>query len=155
MSTADDFPATSRESYRVWTRETVRYADLDPVGHVNNIAYSAYIENARTMLFHRIDARLDSRSVFPDLDWVLRRLELDYLREVRYPGAVDVGLSATRMGTSSMILRVGVFAADYCAATSVGVSVCFDTRQRAAQPIPKAMRKALWDCAGFTPRDLP
>ena len=141
------FRATERGSYRAWTREILRYADLDPVGHVNNNAYGSYIENARTMLFHRVHAALPGGP--PDgLDWVVRRLEIDYLRELRYPGEVEVGLAATRLGNSSMALCVGVFAADYCAAASVGISVCFDTRARAAARIPDPVRAALREIAG-------
>lgn len=149
MTVSDGFAATERESYRVWTRESLRYADLDPVGHVNNTAYSVYIENARTMLFHRVMQQLGSGHEFGNLDWILRRIELDFLREIRYPGEVEVGLSITRMGTSSMILEIGIFTAQYCAATSHGVSVCFDTAARTSRRIPDRLRHALWESGGY------
>ncbi len=149
MTVSDGFAATERESYRVWTRESLRYADLDPVGHVNNTAYSIYIENARTMLFHRVMQQLGPGHEFGNLDWILRRIELDFLREIRYPGEVEVGLSITRMGTSSMILEIGIFTAHYCAATSHGVSVCFDTVARTSRRIPDRLRHALWESAAY------
>ena len=46
-----DFVATERSSYKKWSREILRYSDLDPVGHVNNNAYGQLVENARTLLF--------------------------------------------------------------------------------------------------------
>ena len=141
----DDFKAEERSSYRFWNRDILRYGDIDSVGHVNNNAYGLYIENARTMLFHQTKVMVTEAGGTVDYDWVLRRLEIDYLREVRYPGEVETGLACTRMGNSSMILRVGVFTADYCAATSVGVSVCFDVNARASMPIPEDMRRAILD----------
>lgn len=142
------FDAENRASYRYWSREILRYADLDPVGHVNNNAYGLYIENARTKLFHSAEYAVLSAGGSVGYDWVLRRLEIDYLREVRFPGEVETGLICSRMGNSSMILHVGVFDAEYCAAISTGVSVCFDVSARAAMRIPDDMRQAIWDCAG-------
>src|SRR3954447_19148774 len=37
---------TSREFYPYWINESVRFADLDPLGHVNNAAISTYFEGA-------------------------------------------------------------------------------------------------------------
>ena len=46
-----DFVANERTSYKKWSKEILRYSDLDPVGHVNNNAYGQLVENARTLLF--------------------------------------------------------------------------------------------------------
>ena len=42
-----DIDLTDRASYRVWTRDTIRYSDLDPNDHVNNGAINAYFEDGR------------------------------------------------------------------------------------------------------------
>ena len=144
-----DFKAEERGSYRRWTREILRYSDLDPVGHVNNNAYGQFIENARTMLFSHAERVVrDAGGAVEGYDWVIRRLEYDYLREVRYPGEIEVGIAITRVGNSSMIMQHGVFTAAYCAATSMGVSVCFNLDARAAMRIPDDIRQAMWDAAG-------
>lgn len=70
------------------------------------------------------------------------------MAEVRYPGEVEVGIAITRVGNSSMIMQHGVFTADYCAATSMGVSVCFNLDARASMRIPDDIRQAMWDAAG-------
>lgn len=146
----DDFKAEERGSYRRWTREILRYADLDPVGHVNNNAYGLFVENARTMLFtHAERAVRAAGGSVEGFDWVVRRQEFDYLREVRYPGEIEVGVVITRVGNSSMIMRHGIFTADYCAATSIGVSVCFDMAARESMRIPDDIRQVMWDAAGL------
>ena len=107
-----DFLANKRDSYCKWTREIIRYADLDPVGHVNNNAYGLFIENARTMLF--LDAEREIKSELnlgSQCDWVLRKLDIDFLREIHYPGEVEVGIAITRIGKSSMVVNHGVFTA--------------------------------------------
>ena len=145
----EEFKANERGSYRKWTREILRYGDLDPVGHVNNNAYGLFIENARTMLFADADEVLKSEvNIGLGCDWVLRKLEFDFLREVKYPGAVDVGIAVTHIGTSSMIVYHGVFTADYCAATAKGVSVYFDLSSRSSTAIPVAIQKAVLKLAG-------
>ena len=144
-----DFVADERRSYKKWSKEILRYSDLDPVGHVNNNAYGQLVENARTLLFD------DAQKIYgvnnkklETKDWVIRRLEFDFLKELRYPGEVDVGIAITRFGNSSMIVHHGVFAKDYCAATAMGVSVYFDLSKRASAPIPKEIRQAMKNLAG-------
>ena len=144
-----DFVATERSSYKKWSKEILRYSDLDPVGHVNNNAYGQLVENARTLLFD--DAQKISGLNNKELqtkDWVIRRLEFDFLKELRYPGEVDVGIAVTRFGNSSMIVHHGVFSKDYCAATAMGVSVYFDLSNRASTPIPKEIKQAIKHLAG-------
>ena len=144
-----DFVADERRSYKKWSKEILRYSDLDPVGHVNNNAYGQLMENARTLLFD--DAQKISGVNNKELqtkDWVIRRLEFDFLKELRYPGEVDVGIAVTRFGNSSMIVHHGVFSKDYCAATAMGVSVYFDLSKRASTTIPTAIKEAMKNLAG-------
>ena len=144
-----DFIASERSSYKKWSKEILRYSDLDPVGHVNNNAYGQLVENARTLLFY--DAQKISGLGDNELqtkDWVIRRLEFDFLQELRYPGEVDVGIAITRFGNSSMILHHGVFTKDYCAATAMGVSVYFDLGQRVSVTIPSDMKIVMQKLAG-------
>jgi acyl-CoA thioester hydrolase len=145
----DDFKATERSSYKKWTREVLRYSDLDPVGHVNNNAYGQLVENARTILFGKAQKLSGlNKKKLSACDWVIRRLDFDFLRELQYPGEVDVGIAVTRIGNTSMIIYHGVFAADYCAATAMGVSVYFDLSTRSSITIPSGMQKAMIHLAG-------
>ena len=144
-----DFVADERRSYKKWSKEILRYSDLDPVGHVNNNAYGQLMENARTLLFNEAQKIPGvNNKELQTKDWVIRRLEFDFLKELSYPGEVDVGIAITRFGTSSMIVHHGVFAKDYCAATAMGVSVYFDLSKRASTPIPKEIKQAIKHLSG-------
>jgi acyl-CoA thioester hydrolase len=60
----------------------LRWADMDPFGHVNNTLFVAYLEQARVdLLFHRA-ARLGVTTMGDGM--VVARHEIDYLRPVRY-----------------------------------------------------------------------
>ena len=135
---------TSRDSFSHWTAVTIRFSDQDPLGHVNNCAHVAYVEAARTMLIQQyLDAELH-----PDLNFVLVRLEIDYLAEFEYPGIVDVGGCITRLGTKSFSSGYGLFVGDLCVATSVSVNVFFDTKKRRAIEPPADVRAAMLGTSG-------
>lgn len=130
---------TRRDTFSHWTPVTVRFCDQDPMGHVNNVAFAAYVEAARTML---IRSFLDGIDV-PNLDFVLARVAIDYRRELHYPGTVDVGARVLRAGTKSLTTGYGIFLEAVCVATAESVNVFFDTERRASVAPPDAVRRAL------------
>ncbi len=83
----------------------VRFADLDPLNHVNNVAFFALMETARVEFM-----RGQAASLFGQM--VIARSECDYLEEIRgETRAVDVTISIEKVGTTSFTvlheLRVG------------------------------------------------
>ena len=92
-----DLTLTDRNIFRAWNRVSVRYNDLDPLGHVNNTAMAIFLEQARCEL---ITPMLKAHG--RHLDMVLASTKLDYLHELKYPGIVEIGTIATRVGTKSL-----------------------------------------------------
>lgn len=129
---------TSTSTFRTWTRITVRYNDLDPLGHVNNAAMAIFLEQARCEL---ITPKL--KAIDRNLDMVLAATSLDYRRELHYPGMVEVGTIATRIGTKSFALAHGVFQDGVCAGTGTVALVVFDLGQRASVAIPGTVREVI------------
>lgn len=73
----------------------VRFADLDPLNHVNNVAFFALMETARVEFF-----RGQAKSLFGHM--VIARSECDFLGEI--PGGtrtVDITISIEKIGTTS------------------------------------------------------
>lgn len=60
----------------------LRWADMDPFGHVNNTQFVAYLEQARVDLFFHRAAQ--EGVVTMSEGTVVARHEIDYLRPVRY-----------------------------------------------------------------------
>jgi acyl-CoA thioester hydrolase len=129
---------TIRETFRTWARVSVRYNDLDPLGHVNNTAMAIFLEQARCEL---ITPRLRAHS--RHLDMVLASTKLDYLKELHYPGEAEIGTIATRIGTKSFELVHGVFQNGVCAGTGSVVMVVFDLEKRASAVPPPDVRALL------------
>jgi acyl-CoA thioester hydrolase len=127
-----------RESFRAWARVSVRYNDLDPLGHVNNAAMAVYLEQARCELITPL-LKAERKS----LDIVLAATSISYLEELHYPGLVEVGTVARRIGSKSMSLEHGVFQNDRCAGVASVVLVTFDLETRTSVPVPESVRALL------------
>ena len=121
-----------------WQRITIRSTDEDPLGHVNNCIYAAWIEVARVMLIRRYLAAA------PDgIDTALVNMTIDFLKETGFPGEVEVGASLLGMGRTSLRSGFGVFRDGQCLATSHCVNVFFDLKARRAVPPTDAMRRIM------------
>jgi acyl-CoA thioester hydrolase len=127
-----------REPFATWCRVSVRYNDLDPLGHVNNTAMAIFLEEARCGL---ITPRLKAHG--RHLDIVLASTAMDYRREIAYPGEVEVGTLVTRLGTKSFSLAHGVFQVGQCVGTAELIMVVFDLDKRTSAAPPADVRAFL------------
>ena len=128
-----------RASFRRWCSISVRYNDLDPLGHVNNAAMAVFLEQARC---EWITPRLKDHGR-SSLDMVLASTTMDYLEELHYPGTVEIGTHVERIGSKSFSLSHGVFQDGKCAGTARLVLVVFDLAERRSVAIPDDIRSLL------------
>ncbi len=128
--------ATERTAYPLWTQDTIRYADHDGQGHVNNAVFATFFETGRVTHIRAQDAPLLDRNE----TFVLVRLEIDFLAELRWPGSVDIGLRVLSVGRSSYRLGQALFTGERCAATAVAVIVLLDATTRKPKPITPPIR---------------
>ncbi len=128
-----------KDNFRFWTDVTIRFSDQDPLGHINNVAYAAYIEAGRTMFLGGLITGEQHASV----DFILANVNIDYVKEAYYPGIINVGTRVIRLGTKSITTGYGLFLKDTCLATSQSTNVFFDTVKRCTVEIPNDVRKAL------------
>ncbi len=127
------------ERFPFWTEEKLRIADTDLNGHINNGAYGAFFEAGRGELLTEIAGPPQTREVA----MALARVEIDYLRELHYPGRVRIGTFVARIGGSSFSLQQGLFAGEACHAAALSVMVVLDRTTRRSAAIPPALRAAL------------
>lgn len=119
---------TRPEDYRYWADERVRFYDLDLMGHVNNVAYTIYAESGRAAFLRHIGFWTETGR----RQNVIARLEIDYRQELKYPNELKVGLRVLKIGGSSFMLGIGIFAGDACVATAQATLVRFDAETRKA-----------------------
>ena len=132
---------SKRDSYKHWSKEHVRYGDLDPVGHANNAAYATYFESARVGLLAEIKGSMDGSD--PRYDAAVVQLNISFLKELRLNQDIEIGTLVTNIGNSSMQLISGLFIQDTCCALCECVTVYFDKKERRAAPIPSFIRENL------------
>jgi acyl-CoA thioester hydrolase len=115
------------------TADIVRFADLDPQGHVNQAAFATYFETGRVAMFREPNLGIAT----PGLTFVMVRQEIDYLKELHWPGTVEIGTAVAVFGRSSFAVIQGVFSKDVCAALDRVTMVCIDLTQRRPVPLPE------------------
>ena len=101
----------------------VRWDDMDAFGHVNNVTFFAYMQEARTgMLFAG-----EAADHIPDLikGVVVARHEIDYRRPLEWrPEPIEVDVWTTEIRSSSFTLR-------------------YEMRDQLAKPEPVVLAEAL------------
>ncbi|MGE0749657.1 MAG: acyl-CoA thioesterase [Variibacter sp.] len=120
----EDFPFRASDS--------IRLGDLDPQNHVNNAVYATYFETGRVYLIRDL-FQSDTHSA---RNIVVVRLEIDYLRELHWPGPVDIGTRVARIGNTSLTLDQAIFRQGVCAARGRSIIVQLDAQTRRPSPIP-------------------
>ncbi len=121
------------------TTHRLRFNDTDRLGHVNNAVFAVMLEQGRSEL--AAEAHLPIASDVASL--VIVRLELDFLREMAWPGAVTIETEVARLGNRSFTLRQRLISAGELCARSVSVLVVMDRVSRRALPLTGAWRESL------------
>lgn len=75
------FDLADRGIYGFVTSERLRFADVDANGHVNNVAFLQLLESVRVSYLREI-----VRKGLPPFRLVVGRLEVDFKRQMFYPG---------------------------------------------------------------------
>jgi acyl-CoA thioester hydrolase len=123
------------DNYPYRLTDNVRFADLDPNGHVNNAVYATYFETGRVTL-----VKDRSRGLIPDgSSWMMVRLDMHFRAELRWPGTIELGLGVARLGRTSVTFEQVVFSQGRCIASAQATTVFIDDRIRKPTPLSGAV----------------
>jgi len=115
----------------------VRWDDMDAFGHVNNVAFVAYLQEARTAMLFGGDAAHHVPGLLEGV--VVARHEIDYRRPLEWrPEPIEVDVWTAQLRASSFTLR-------------------YEVRDQLATPQPLVLAEALtvlvpFDLAAGRPR---
>ena len=109
---------TDPANFQHWTTETIRIADTDAGGHINNTALAAYVKSNRVS---RLRSAMFDRA--PGERWVMAYLEINFRAEAKPPGQVSIGTRLVAIGTKSITLGAGLFKDDACIPTAQSIRV--------------------------------
>lgn len=117
-----------------------RFSDLDVLGHVNNVAYLDYLQEARVRM-------LEERGLMsvPDFSQVMARQEINFRKSLLLSlEPIQVEMWVSRIGTTSYTLECRILDDDgSLSADALSVMVCLDRKQQVPVPIPQTLRDAL------------
>ena len=101
----------------------VRFDDLDTYGHVNNVTFVEYLQEARIDFAHRYLAD----ALEPHEGSVVAHQSVEYLRPVSFRAdPLNVVVWVTRIGTSSFDLAYEVSDGEAVYARATGALVAYD-----------------------------
>ncbi len=139
VNTEAEIDLTDPGVYGHWTRDIIRFADLDPLNHVNNVAFSTFFESGRVKYLADNGPSVDDKKN----GWMAVRLCIDFLGQLNYPGSVDIGSRTMRLGRSSLVVGSALFEDGRCAATAECVMVLVDRATNSSTEIPSELRRVL------------
>ena len=135
-------PIPTRDDYRVFRPMPTRWMDNDVYGHVNNVVYYSYFDTA--VNGYLIDATGTDIRALPAIG-VVAETSCRYFESVSFPDVLEVGIAVERLGRSSIVYQLGIFAPARPQAAAAGrfVHVYVDSAQRGTVPVPDAIRAAV------------
>jgi acyl-CoA thioester hydrolase len=89
-----------------------RFQDLDPLGHINNVAMAALFESGRVRFNQAMGL-----SGWKGHRWLVARIEINYLAEGNFPADVEVATGIGEIGTRSWQILSTAFQQGFAIAT--------------------------------------
>jgi acyl-CoA thioester hydrolase len=126
-------------------RMPIRWGDMDVMGHVNNTVYFRYIETARIAWFDEVLAAPDPAGLGP----VIVNAHCSFLKQLKYPGEIEVRTSVGPPGRSSFemtheIRLVGPDGQPGAVHAEAGAKIVWvDFPAEKSVPLPEAIRALL------------
>jgi len=116
---------------------TTRFADLDPNGHINNVAMAAVFEDARLRFITAVGMPKNADGA----RFMVANVTIDYLAQAYYPAGLECRVGALPGGRSSWSLRQ-LLLQDGRPVATAHVTIVFTDGER-PQPIDPALRERL------------
>jgi acyl-CoA thioester hydrolase len=135
-------PTPQLADYPHRVTDNIRFGDLDPQGHVNQAVFLTYFETGRVAMFRNPDLGIG----VPGATFVMVRMEVDYVRELHWPGTIEIGTGLAEFGRSSFKVAQAIFRDGVCAAVGRATLVCIDMETRKPRPLPEeaVARRSQW-----------
>ena len=125
----------------------IRFTDVDSQNHVNHIAIIEWIAHARVKL---IDDKLNQYEHFLwkdktiadglEFDYVLVNLDISFIKEVFYPGIIEVKAGVFDVGDISLTTEFFVYSGDELVSEAQCINVFFKTTTKKSPEILKGIK---------------
>lgn len=103
------------ETYPITVEVEPRFQDLDPLGHINNVAMAGIFEAGR-IKFNHLNGTAGARRG-EGHRWLIAQVSINYIGEAHFPAMITIGNAIARVGTSSWDIASAAFQHGKCVAT--------------------------------------
>jgi acyl-CoA thioester hydrolase len=119
----------------------VRYADLDPQGHVNNARFLTFFEQARVSYLVRLGLFSKDQS-FLEVGIIIADAQVTFLAPVYFGQDVQVGVRVSHIGNKSMTMEYRVLDGPDGKELAIGSTtlVAYDYHRHQTLPVPDEWR---------------
>ncbi len=116
------------------TTQKLRFCDTDRLGHVNNAVYAVMLEAGRAEMVQQAGLLVPQAGS----GVVIARLELDFLREMTWPGEIRIESAFHRLDARRMHMRQRLHQGETLVARANSTLAMIDTTTRRAVPLSEA-----------------
>ncbi|MGH3368108.1 MAG: acyl-CoA thioesterase [Nocardioidaceae bacterium] len=118
----------------------VRWSDVDSYGHVNNVKYFEYFQEARIAFLSALTSGAQAQTE----RFVVARIDVDYRRPILFrPEPFEIQTWVSHVGTSSYHLAAEIRDGDEVLSRAHAVIVAFDTLTQGSRPLTDVERAGL------------
>lgn len=139
-------PESLPDQFRCRTETTVRFRDLDAMGHVNNAVYFTYFEMGRTAYMHAIGFDLQKNGVLYDIfPFILGEISCQFIAAASLDQRLYIYVRTPHLGKKSFEFAYLITDAvtNKPIATGRSVQVCYDYPNARSQEIPASLREGI------------
>lgn len=131
-----------RADFRHFFTLSVRWGDLDVLGHVNNTVFYRYSEEGRINYFQDVGL---SEPTAMSSGPILADLRCRFVQQLRYPASIEIATRTQALGNSSIRIQQALFheKQQELIAGFDAVVVWFDYQQQSSAATPEAVRAAI------------
>jgi acyl-CoA thioester hydrolase len=134
MTSSSADPLTSDGA--ILTSVSLRYSDMDMMGHLNNAVYATLFEAGRVAYIDGVLGPFTPEGA----GYVIVKLTIDFKAEAHYPGVAEISTRIVRLGGSSMTYLQVITVNGREVATAESICALFDRTARKAMRCPEALR---------------
>ena len=135
--------SSTPKQFRYYQPINVRYADLDTLRHVNNVAILEYVETARTG-YYKTSGIWDGE-IREGFGMVVASVHIDYVESIQYGDSIRVGVMTRALGTKSLRFWFQVESGEGERVFAKGevIMVAYDLEKQRSRAVPAEWRRLL------------
>lgn len=121
---------------------TLRWSDLDAMGHVNNVVYFRLMEEARVQWFEQLGYPVKPANESP----ILAHASCNFVRAMSHPAVAVIKQSVTKLGRTSVEMELLIERKEepgLAYATGRTVMVWYDYELQQSKPWPQSIRELI------------